>query len=275
MRASGNISMRSGIQSRVVRKTVIPVIDALRMFLSFAMGEWMPPMFIVGSNSYNPQTWTRFTPYEPFTNWNPSGWLDMFHGEHLELAYPGFCRIWNQEEWQSPLTEAITWLIQASRHSNRIEGAIAFSQIPLEMLASVVFVDQSEILDSKEFDKLSAGNNLQLLLHECRIPADIPPALASLLQASTNEKDKSVKSGPRAITDIRNIIIHPHRENKDKFKGWVGTDLKAEDVLRETQQLFNSYITLVLLWLMDYQGKYANRVASQLVGVVEKVPLAK
>jgi hypothetical protein len=48
---------------------------------------------------------------------------------------------WSHENWQEPLELAVTWLIEASRQSGKTEGAIAFGQIPPEMLAWLVFVD--------------------------------------------------------------------------------------------------------------------------------------
>jgi hypothetical protein len=255
-------------------KHVLPVLESLRVFLSFAFAAWKTPAFVVGSNSVATRSVQRFSAYESSVHWFSQGWLDERHGQHLTQAYPGFCRLWDKERWRLPVNQAVTWLIEASTTSGSIQGAIAFSQIPLEMLAWLVFVDENAILDSNEFENLSAGNKLQLLLHECGIPLGVPPMLETLAKIAINDEGKQ-KSGPRIATEIRNTIIHPHKKNRDKFNGWI-TQHKVEgnDLLRETQHLFIWYITLVLLRLMEYDGEYANRLMPQRPNTIEKVPWA-
>ena len=172
------------------------------------------------------------------------------------------------------MTQAITWLIHASRKTGGAEGAIAFCQIPLEMLAWLVFVDDNPVLDHDGFYNLSAGNKLQILLNQCGIPRTVPPLLKTLLKVATRDEGTQV-TGPNIATEIRNTIVHPSGKNREKFSSWVtGKNVKAEDLLRDTEQLFKWYVTLVLLRLMDYQGEYANRLVQRIPGTVEKVPWA-
>jgi hypothetical protein len=261
-------------------KQVLPVLESIRIFLSFAFAAWKPPLFVVGSNSKAVRSVQRFSRFETNTHWFSEGWLDEQHGESLSEAYPGFCRLWNQEHWQSPVRQAITWLIEASRTSGSTEGAIAFSQIPLEMLAWKVISEEDAILDEGEFEKLSAGNKLQLLLHECGIPLAVPSALETLVKAASEEGGSKKgaskpKSGPKIVTEIRNSIIHPNKKNREKLDQWRKLDdSNGEELLRETHSLFRWYITLVLLRLMDYQGTYANRLSYYGPASIEKVPWA-
>ena len=126
----------------------------------------------------------------------------------------------------APVTQAVTWLIEASRTSGSTEGAIAFSQIPLEMLASTIFVDEDSILDEDDFDKLTAWNKLQLLLHECGIPSEVPSVLGTLLKVAKDDgkpkgekkADLKPRSGPKIATEIRNTIIHPSKKNREKLR---------------------------------------------------------
>jgi hypothetical protein len=61
--ALGDIRRADGRQFK--RREVIPALDALHLFLSLAEAEWIPPLFIVGSNGRNPKTWERFTAFMP------------------------------------------------------------------------------------------------------------------------------------------------------------------------------------------------------------------
>jgi hypothetical protein len=256
------------------KKDVIPVLDGLRIFLSFALAEWCPPLLIVGANAKTEKSWQRFSYFEVGQRWYSTGWLDDRHGDILTDAYPGFCDLWAKKEWQTPLTQAVAWLIQATGRPNGAEGSIAFGQIPLEMLAWMAFVDTKPIVDSKEFENLSANSKLQLLLHSCGIPLAVPDGLETLRKVAT-QQDKTVWSGPRIATDIRNTIIHPNKKNRDKLAGWVkGKKVNESQLLIETHELFRWYITLVLLRLMDYGGLYANRLVPRIPGTLEMVPWA-
>ncbi len=152
-------------------KQVLPVLEMIGVFLSFAFAAWKTPLFVVGSNSVASRSVQRFSRYEVNHHWFSEGWIDETRGQHLAEAYPGFCKLWQKDQWQSPVNQAITWLIEASRTSGSVEGAIAFSQIPLEMLAWTVFVDQEAIMGFKLIrENRAASDKLQLLLHECGIP---------------------------------------------------------------------------------------------------------
>jgi len=132
----GEIRRSDGEQFK--KKHVKPIIEALRVFLSFSLAEWLPPLFVVGSNAVAPKSWQMWANYDVTTQWYSRGWLDERHGQHLAEAFPGFCKLWKKEEWQVPFEQAVTWLIEASRQSGGIGGAIAFGQIPLEMLDLVI-----------------------------------------------------------------------------------------------------------------------------------------
>jgi hypothetical protein len=254
------------------RKQVIPVLDGLRIFLSFALSEWIAPLLIVGSNAKALKSWQRFSHFEVGQSWYSTGWLDEWHGDHLADAYPGFCRLWAKPEWQTAMTQAVTWLIQATSRASGREGAIAFCQIPLEMLAWMAFVDGEAVMDSKEFENLSASNKMQLLLHSCGIPIAVPSDLEAVLKVAT-AKGKPGMTGPAIAAEIRNTIIHPHKKNREKLAGWVkNCHVDADKLLNETRELFRWYIILVLLRRMDYQGEYANRLVMRMPGTVEKVP---
>jgi hypothetical protein len=191
----------------------------------------------------------------------------------LTQAYPGFCKLWEKSNWRFPVTQAITWLIEAATTSGSTEGAITFCQIPLEMLAWIVFVDEQPLVDAKLFDGLHAADKFHLLLDRCGIPIGIPSELKSLT-AIADEASKKY-TGPKIITYIRNSIVHPKESNRKELAGLVTkAKVARQQAYREALQLFTWYTTLVLLRLMEYRGEYANRLALNAPEQLEKVPWA-
>lgn len=264
----GEIRKADGSQFK--KKKVKPILEALRIFLSFAFAEWSPPLLVVGSNEVAERSCQFWGNYDVSPRAYLRGWLDEQHGQHLADAFPGFMARWSHENWQEPLELAVTWLIEASRQTGGTEGAIAFGQIPLEMLAWLVFVDDRTIVDADEFDRLSAASKLQMLLAHCGIPFDVPFGLPALTTLASKTKHTT---GPQLVTKVRNTIIHPNEKNRKSLAEWETTySVKVGDIRWETQQLFKWYITLVLLRLIGYSGKYANRLTPRKMGDVELVP---
>ena len=160
----GEIRRANGEQFK--KKHVRPILEALRLFLSFSFGDWCPPLFVVGSNEVAAKSWQMWANYDLTPQPYLKGWVDEQHGQFLAGAFPAFLNLWTKDQWKDPLELAVTWLIQASRQSGT-DGAIAFGQIPLEMLAWVVFVDDKTVIDADEFERLSAASKLQMLLSHC------------------------------------------------------------------------------------------------------------
>ncbi|MEZ6058411.1 MAG: hypothetical protein R3C01_17050 [Planctomycetaceae bacterium] len=269
---SGVGELRKADGSQFKKKEVKPILEALRIFLSFAFAEWSPPLLVVGSNEVAEKSCQFWANYNLLPTIYLRGWLDENHGQHLADAFPGFMARWSRENWQEPLELAVTWLIEASRLSGGTEGAIAFGQIPLEMLAWLVFVDDRTIVDGKEFERLSAASKLQMLLAHCGIPFEVPADLPALTKLASNTEHTT---GPQLVTKVRNTIVHPDMKNRKILADWENKhSVNNGDVLWETQQLFKWYITVVLLRLINYFGEYSNLLSSAPIGDVELVPWA-
>ena len=264
----GEISRVDG--SKFQSENVKRLLDALRIFLSFSYAEWCPPLLVVGSNDIDEKSWQLWGSYEVMPYAYLRGWLDECHGDSLSAAFPGFWALWIKKNWQEPLELVATWLIETSRQSGGTEGAIAFGQIPLELLAWLVFVDDGGIESEKLFNNHSAAIKMEKLLKHCAIPLDVPPCLGSLCTLAT----KTVfTTGPQLATKVRNTIIHPNEKNRKALIEWEKDHgVKVDDVRWETQKLFKWYITLIFLKLIGYSGKYANRLSPRKFGDVENVP---
>jgi hypothetical protein len=141
-----------------------------------------------------------------------------------------------------------------------MESAVAFCQIPLEMLAWVVFAGESAVVDADAFKPLGASNKIKLLLHHCGIPLTVPPQLQTMTKiASAGRSGKPPLSGAHVAVEVRNTVIHPHATNRKKFETWVKNHGATDDqLLQETVSLFSWYTTLILLRFIEYRGEYLN-----------------
>ena len=169
---------------------------------------------IVGSNEVAEKSWHYFSNTEVSSAIGLRGWLASSRTDELSPAFDGFLTLIGKDEWREVLQLSIVWLIEASRNAGGIDGSIALSQIPLEMISWMYFVDGDSIIDGGEFEKLGAPSKLQLLLSKCEIPSVVPEPLCSLVRLA---KSKGLDTGPKVVVRIRNSIIHPHRKNRLAF----------------------------------------------------------
>ncbi len=97
-------------------------------------------------------------------------------------------------------------------------------------------------------------DRLRLLLSEAKIPLEVPAGLSALeTYAPTTTGGKSKWSdGPQALTEIRNLLVHPTKP------------LRALDipgaVMHDTANLAIWYLQLALMFLVGYEDTYVSRV---------------
>ncbi|MCD0458647.1 hypothetical protein [Roseiconus lacunae] len=250
------------------------LLESLHFFLSFTFCEWTPPLFVVGSNDVKERSWQYFKNHDirRVRYGGLKGWLSIRGGDQLSSAFQGFTKKWSDPNWREPLKSAIKWLVESSVLKDRdILGAITFAQIPLEMLAWMVFVDEEEIINENEFDKLSAASKIQLLLSRCQIDfsIDSDPVLKEI---SNNSK---FNTGPKLITKVRNTIIHPNKSNRELLDTWANKHgIPVFKIYSRTFELFEHYLLLVMLYLLGYGGEYRDRLTRSIFSSSTRVPWA-
>ena len=86
-------------------------------------------------------------------------------------------------------------------------------------------------------------------------------------------KAYTILSGPEAITHIRNKMVHPDLKNRKRYKEFTFS------VKYEALQLALNYCELILLKLLEYNGRYHSRVdrnaITQKIGIDPLVPWNK
>jgi len=90
------------------------------------------------------------------------------------------------------------------------------------------------------------------------IPIEISKDLPELEKMA---KERKWEDAPHAMSEMRNLLVHPNPKNKGKFKS----------AYSDTWKLELWYLELSLLKLCGYSGTYRNR----LTGKIEYVPWVK
>lgn len=139
--------------------------------------------------------------------------------------------------------------------------ALINAQTALELLSYVALVEESSAMTAQEFKKLpGACERFEKLVEGCCIPLSIPASLSKLNSCFPSA------SGPKAITDIRNSIMHPTKANREKRQAY------SIYVVYEAWQLSMHYIELAILKLLGYSGPYHNRLKNAPDSVVDMIP---
>lgn len=230
---------------------VEPLLEPLRLFLSFVCGRWTGPMLPAGLSATEEIVWFKWNVPLAGQGFAVFTWFDCHRGMTLSDIFPAFVAKWKDPLWKDTISHAIYWFVRANSALVGADGSLILSQAALEILSWTCLVKCSGMSKSK-FKGLSAAESIRQLLVAMDIPAAIPPSLL-LLQ-------KFAADGPSAIAAVRNNLVHPEKS---------ATVLPAN----EAWTLAQRYIELVLLRLCGFNGEHANRTVSpRWVGQVEPVP---
>ena len=245
------------------RESARELLDALGELFTFARGARTPPILARGFDQSGSMVWEELrTPrIDPW--FIQHTWFDPHRGESLQALFPGFMAILADPVWQQPLRSALYWYAHANTQAGGADGSIVLAQSALELLSWVEIVQSRQSLSAHGFGRLTASDQIRLLLAACGIPAAIPPEASDLTQAARKQQPKW-SDGPEALTAVRNAIVHP---NLAKRMGLL-------DVLYDAWQLALWYIELVVLRRAGYSGAYGYRLKPRFAGDVQPVPWA-
>ena len=153
--------------------------------------------------------------------------------EPLSSAWSGFLDIVYDRNDAETIRRAVDWYLLAN--NSDFGSGLVLGQAALELLAS-------------ESKKGKAAEKIGEAIESVSVSRDIPPQCTNLVKVA---RRNSWESGPIAITQIRNDLVHA----KQKFP-----DVCPEAQL-EARELALWYIELLLLNKFQYNGRYKVRSA--------------
>ena len=230
---------------------VPPLMELLRLFLSFARGANCGLTLVVGMNDKGQRVWETWGASRPSPWAGERSWFDHNHGMTLAELFPGFYRrLWKAPR-RNPLTMALQWYL-LSNEIVSLEGGIVLTQAALERLSQELAKAKG---DRKE------GVWIADALKEAGIPPEIPSELKQLKELANR---MTLLHGPHTLVKMRNDLIH----SEMKFETPPG------DIYFQARELGLWYVELMLLNRFGYAGKYGNRLVQERRGQVERVPWA-
>ena len=236
-------------------------LDMLSWFFSFARGARCACVLPAGYRHLDEPLWRLWqspltAPARPCETW-----LEKRTPHACFEAAAAFAECWRNEAKRKWLTLGIG-LYCVSNQSGRgsIELQLAESQIALELLTCVAFLEENTLMSEKAFEGLSAADKVRVLLFWLGVPTAVPDSCPALKARDTGA------DAPEAVTEIRNAIIHPTKSNRIKREK---IDMRA---VYEAWQLNMWYVELALLKLIGYSGPYSNRTTSGITGAIETLP---
>jgi hypothetical protein len=224
------------------------LITDLHWFFSFMWGRWTGPTLLVGLGAQGQRVWENWSVPKlgPWSHVEP--WIPRGEPQKLTEAFAGMHGLLDKPLWEHSITLAIHWYVEALNQAGAVHGGIIMSQAAFELLWWTVFVGDGSIIH--EPDKVIAADKIRLLLHHHGIPAEIPPPLKDLAKKA---KAENWPDGPTAITQLRNMLVHPGKGRKHR---------PAPDgaPVVDAWKLAIWYLELTLLAASGYRGVYCPRI---------------
>jgi len=253
--AGGYLLTHTGRLERTDGASFVPaqarvVLKAIGWLLSFARGIRVAPILPIGFGLGGEPVW------QEWRNWSLDpwsalrSWFPVREPSVLGDLFPEVVTRMSDPEWEHVLTTALSWYLQANT-ARAAEPAVASVQSALELLSWAVLVQDGSVLSEEGFGKLSAHDNLRLLLAHSGVPRNTP----SLLKALHTRATADGLDGPNALTAIRNRIVHPPRRGQSYA-------LQQPQEVIDALHLGLWYTELVLLRCLQFAGPYVNRVGA-------------
>ena len=227
---------------------VEPLLSALRLFLSFARGAYCGVTLVVGKDGNGESAWEQWGTHR-VTEWSspPPSWFDRMNGYILSEAFPGFWKLWENDEQLVRMVVDLYLNANLGSHGVGYDGGLMLAQAALERFSYYI-------------ERNGAGVRIEGALRDMGISE------AALRISSTNCPELAVlaemhrwEHGPHALVELRNNIVHP----KDKYHNL------SQRAYYEAWNLAQWYLELSLLKLSGYEGSYGNRLSQKWVGEVE------
>jgi len=231
------------------------LLEALRLFLSFARGAYCSPVLQKGFDKNGDTSWEQWgvNAVSPW-RYRPS-WFDSRNGHFLMEVFPGFWKKINDPMWSETVRNALYWYLRSNGHGEGagVDGGLILTQAALERLSYVQL--------GKAKANKPASNLIRRGLTSMDIGTNIPRECAIIRKLA---RENNWEDAPHAITAIRNGLVHP----KDKHGTFPSSSYY------EAWNIGQHLIELMLLRLFNHNGRYANRISQKWAGEVVRVPWA-
>ncbi len=232
----GSITCSDG--ATFLAKDVEPLLEALRFFLSIARGASCSLALVRGKDEVGRDSWVRWGAHhsEPWLDYHSA--FMRFNSDILSDLFPKFLSLLESQTARKGATlRAFDWYLQSNVSAPYI-GAI----LTLAALEGFSYL----VLNGQKNKGERTGEFIGRALSKLQISLDLPENCEGLRSIR-----KKWVTGPHALADVRNDLIHPRKDLGDV----------SNMAYLEAWELGQWYFELMLLSRLGYQGRYRNRLA--------------
>jgi hypothetical protein len=255
--------------SAFTRPEAEPVLAAMQIGMSFALGRWVAPLLPVGLDATGTAAWEEWRANfcDPGRVAGVGWWYEQDHAalsEFLKLLVSAFTDPERRERLWMQMVLAITAVGAPGFIEHRI--MVGFSGIEHLLWQQLVLTG---VLTDDAYRQAEAANKLRDVLRAASIPAGIDssfqPAIANLARAKT--ADGLNLDGAGVVAWTRNRLIHPKAGRLEAYQ--------YPGLLVEVWLLLRHYLVLLILHSIGYKNSYRDlRVLEQMTSTTVPVPWA-
>jgi hypothetical protein len=255
-----------------------PVLEALHLGISFALGRWAAPMLPVGQDAAGNIAWENWAVGHcgPAQSPSPGWWYEQDH-ECLAGLLRQVISAAADPDTLFRLRLQIVLAIMATSGQGFVEqrimsGAAGLEHIMWQTLVLGGRMTKAEFDGRTEYQgrKLAGHDRLRMVLTEARIPIDIDPNLLPVTAQHATQVNQSQGldlDGADMVTWIRNRLVHPEGTQEPVYR--------LRGLVAEVELLTRHYLALLVLNSLGYQGWHRDlRRRQGWAGDVARVPWA-
>jgi hypothetical protein len=245
-----------------------PLLNALHVGMSFALGRWAAPMLPVGEDNTGKVGWEDWHPghCDPARNMSPGWWHERQHTsltDFLGRVIPAFA----DPDRLPALRLQLMFGIAAMNDRGFVEQRVMMGAAGLEHIMWQILVLEGG-MSQRQYRDLDAHELLRRVLTDAHIPTDIDAGLLPItarFAAEEKQRQGKVLDGPDVVTWVRNRLVHPKDIQERVYR--------LEGLVAEVWLLTRHYLVLLILHSLGYQGSYRDlRKTRGWVGEVDDVP---
>jgi len=238
-----------------------PVLAALHLGVSFALGRWAAPMLPVGQDAAGNIAWENWavSHCDPAQSLSPGWWYEQDH-ESLADLLRRVIGASSDPDALFRLRLQMVLAIMAMSSQGFVEQRIMNGAAGLEHIMWQILVLDGR-MTKEQFDSrteyqgqtLAGHDRLRMVLTEAQIPIDIDPSLLPVTAkyaAQVKQSQRLDLDGADMVTWIRNRLMHPEGTQEQVYR--------LTGLVAEVSLLTRHYLALLILNTLGYQGSYRD-----------------
>ncbi|WP_257658750.1 hypothetical protein [Parapedobacter lycopersici] len=231
------------------------ILNQFDLFLSFLTGRKVTPFFMTGKRG-DEILWVEYNNRRQEPYMYQHSWLPQLFDEKISAIWAEFYQLAQDNYDLDTLYLVIHWYLSANKGSGGLEGSIILLQNAFELLFRWIIVERKNMISPDGGDALRASDKIRMLLYLINCSTELPTHYQKQFE-DLIKQDRSLIDFPFLFTEIRNSYVHANRKKREKINNLPSDYLYA----MLTCGLY--YIELLILYLLNYDGKIAQRISTE------------